>query len=110
MGGLKKRMDNDIMDTDERKYFTELFKSLSKQLGKYEERLRSVEELVAVHQNLCKEHSVFREDISDLQEDVAHINGSLSGKYVAVGIIMSLLNLLLVAILVFVSVTNGSVI
>lgn len=97
------------MDQDERKYFTKLFDNLSTQLRRYEERLRSVEEVVAVHENLCKEHVVFRDDISTLQEDVAHMSGSLSGRYVAFGIIMSLLNILLVAVLVVVTISKGGV-
>lgn len=98
------------MDQDERKYFTKLFDDLCTQLSKYDTRLRSVEEITAVHQNLCKEHIVFREDISDLQEDIAHISGSLSGKYVAFGIFMSVLNILLVAVLVVATLLKGSVI
>lgn len=97
------------MDQEDRKYFTKLFDNLSNQLSNYEQRLRGVEEVVAVHENLCKEHVVFRDDISTLQEDVAHMSGSLSGRYVAFGIIMSLLNILLVAVLVVVTISKGGI-
>jgi len=97
------------MDPEDRKYFTNLFENLSRQLDQYEQRLRTVEELVAVHQNLCKEHITFRNNISELQEDAAHTKGSSSGKYVTIGITTSLLNLVLIGILVYISITKGGV-